>query len=96
MHQPCTTDWPDEEVEAFYSQLKNTVSKIPRKDITIIQGDFNVMTGSDAHTEWPETAGKFGVGPINERGLRLLEFARMNNMVIANTRYRCKHSRNIT
>ena len=36
------------------------------------------------------------MGPTNERGLRLLEFARMNNMVIANTRYQHKHSGNIT
>ena len=60
-----TTDWPDDGVEVFYSQFENTVSKIPRKDITTIQGDFSAMIGSDVHTDWPETAGNFGAGPTN-------------------------------
>ena len=94
MHQ--LTDWPNKEVEAFYSQLENAISKISRKDITIIQGHFNARIGKDAHTDWSETAGTFGMVPTNERGAQLLEFARMNNMAIAYTHYRHQHSRNIT
>ena len=40
--------WPDDEVkvEALFNQPENTVSKIRRKNIKIIQGTI----GSDAHT----------------------------------------------
>jgi len=31
---------------------------------------------------WPECLGKFGIGKINENGLRLLEFCSRNNLSI--------------
>ena len=61
-----------------------------------MMGDWNARVGPDAHEEWPGTAGKFGFGSTNERGLRLLEFAKLHNMVIANTKYKHKQSRRVT
>ena len=36
-----TSDHDDQEVEEFYEALENTIKQAPRKDIIIIQGDFN-------------------------------------------------------
>ena len=66
MHQPLIG--PMTEVDVLNSQLENGVRKLPRKDITIIHGDFNAMIGGDAHTDWPETAWQtLEWGPTNER-----------------------------
>ena len=59
--------------------------KIPRKDITIVQGDWNAKTGTEAFKASPEIAGRFGIDPTYDRSIRLLEYARTHNMVLANT-----------
>ena len=85
-----------EDTETFYSELEATIAKIPKKDIKIIQGDWNATIGTDAHKNWAGTTGKFGIGITNERGICLLEFTKMQDMVIANTRFRHKISRRTT
>ncbi|KAG1710423.1 Craniofacial development protein 2 [Nymphon striatum] len=45
---------------------------------------------------WPGTVGKYGMGSTNDRGVRLLEFANLHNMVVANTRFNHKKSRRVT
>ena len=50
----------------------------------------------DAHLQWHGTTGKFGVGKTNERGVRLLEFAKNNNLAVANTFHNHKLSRRTT
>lgn len=92
-----TSGYSDEEVEDFYSELELAMAKIPKSDIRIIQGDWNAQIGSDAYGDWSEVTGKFaGRASTNERGFRLLEFAKMHNLVVSNTRYRHKMSRRIT
>lgn len=46
-----TSEWSDKDIEAFYSQFESTVNYIPKKDITIVQGDFNAKIRSDAHKD---------------------------------------------
>ena len=75
-------------MDAFYSLLESTIAK---RDILVIQGDWNSKIGIDAYQQWPGTTGKHGVGTTNKRGLRLLEFARMHNLVIANTRFKVQN-----
>jgi len=70
-----SSDHADEEVEEFYEDLEETIMKIPKKDIIIIQGDFNAKVGPDSYNQWAGTVGEFGTGETNDRGLRLLEFA---------------------
>ena len=36
-----TTDHTDEETELFYNELQDSISKISKKDILVIQGDWN-------------------------------------------------------
>ena len=44
-----TTDHTDEEIETFYNELQNSISKISKKNIIVIQGDMNAKIGKDAH-----------------------------------------------
>ena len=44
-----TTDYDDEKIEGFYEQLpEEVVDQIPKKDILIVQGDWNAKVGKDA------------------------------------------------
>ena len=40
--------YDDDDVEECYEQLESTVKEIPRKDLLIIQGDWNGKVGPDA------------------------------------------------
>ena len=40
-----TTDYDDEKIEGFYEQLQEVVDQIPKKDILIVQGDWNTKVG---------------------------------------------------
>lgn len=91
-----TQDYSDEEVNEFYDELDTNISKTPKKDILIIQGDWNAKVGPDAHNQWAGTAGRFGIGDTNDRGLRLLEFASSHSLTLANTLFPHKTSRRTT
>ena len=79
-----TTDYEDDEVEEFYTQLQNIINSVDKKDILIIQGDWNAKVGADALADWKEFCGPYSNATSNERGLRLLEFASYNYLVLAN------------
>jgi len=91
-----TSAYDDNEVELFYQDLEKTIKKVHRKDILIVQGDWNAKVGKDAHENWNGVVGKFGLDNTNDRGIRLLEFAKQHKLVIANTLYRHKRSRTVT
>ena len=91
-----TSDYEDEEVEAFYEQLDRLLKGIPKKDVTVVMGDWNAKVGPDAYQHWAGTVGKFGWGETNDRGLRLLEFAKSNRLTLANTLHPQKKSRTVT
>ena len=95
VHAP-TSNATEEESEDFYNELETVLTNIPKKDILIVQGDWNAKIGPDAYPDWSGTVGKFAWGETNERGLRLLEFARLHNLTIANTLFPHKASRRTT
>ena len=88
-----TSDHCDDEVEDFYSQLQDAINKVNKKDILIIQGDWNAKVGTDAQKDWNKFCGSSCNPVTNERGLRLLEFASYNDMVLSNTLGKHKLSR---
>ena len=88
-----TTSHDDDVVEEFYTQLQSLINKVHKKDILIIQGDWNAKVGKDALKDWKQFCGSSCNEVTNERGLRLLEFASYNNMVLANTLGQHKASR---
>mgnify|MGYP006273469667 CR=1 FL=1 len=91
-----TTAHDDEEVEEFYEELENSIKKVPKKDLLIVQGDFNAKVGRDAYEQWAGTVGQYGTGETNDRGLRLLEFAESHQLTLATTLYPHKLSRRTT
>ena len=80
-----TSGHDDSEVDNFYQQLQETIDKTPKKDILVVQGDWNAKVWKDAQADWGEVCGPSCNVETNERGLRLLEFATFNNLVLANT-----------
>ena len=80
-----TTDYDYEKIEDFYEQLQEVLDQIPRKDILIVQGSWNTKVGKDACKIWKNTCGLYSNNETNERGFRLLEFASLNDLKLANT-----------
>jgi hypothetical protein len=85
----------DEEIDAFYNSLEDTLSKIHKKDIIIITGDWNAKVGSD-NTNWKHVMGRYGYGDRNERGERLLDFATTYQLYVCNTKFQQKPQRKWT
>ena len=50
-----------------------------------MQGDWNAKVGKDACKNGKNTCGLYSNNEINERGFRLLEFASLNGLKLANT-----------
>lgn len=70
-----TAQSSEEELEMFYATLSATLREIPKREITIIVGDFNAKVGNttdDNHLR--RVVGRYGIGERNGRGERLLQF----------------------
>ena len=80
-----TSGHDDSEVDHFYMQLQETIDQTPKNDILVVQGDWNAKVGKDAQADWGEVCRPYCNVETNERGLRLLEFATFNNLVLTNT-----------
>ena len=50
-----TTDYDED----FYEQLQEFLDQIPKKDILILQGDWNAKVGKDACKNWKNTCGLY-------------------------------------
>ena len=61
------------------------IDEIPKKDIFVVQRDWNAKVGKDACENWQGICGPFCNDDTKERRLRLLEFATFNDLVLANT-----------
>ena len=42
------SDHDGNEIEEFYDQLQNVIDQTPKKDILVVQGDWNAKVGKDA------------------------------------------------
>ena len=71
-----TSDHENEEVERLYEQLDSIIAKTPKKDTVVVQGDWNAKVSPHAYLQWAGTVGRFGIGETNDRGWRLLEYAK--------------------
>ena len=80
-----TSDYDDNKIEEFYDQLQNVIDQTPKKDILVVQGDWNAKVGKDDCGNWQSICGPISNDDTNERGFRLLEFATFNDLVLANT-----------
>ena len=84
MYAP-TSNYSDDDVEYFYEELQKVLDKTPKKDIPVVQGDWNAKTGEEACKDWKGTCGHHCNTKSNDRGRQLLEFASYNDLVVANT-----------
>ncbi|CAF4657943.1 unnamed protein product [Rotaria sp. Silwood2] len=90
-----TSASPEEEIEAFYNCIENTLAKVPKKDLILMSGDWNTKVGKD-NTGWNSVMGRYDFGDRNDRGERLLEFATAHRLFICNTRFQHKADRKWT
>ncbi|CAF4166889.1 unnamed protein product [Rotaria magnacalcarata] len=79
----------DEEIDVFYNDIEDALSKIHSKDIIIVTGDWNAKVDSD-NNDWKQVMGRYCYGDRNERGERLLEFATTHSLYICNTKFQQK------
>ena len=66
-------------------QLQETIDQTSKKDILVVQGDWNAKIGKDEQTDWGEVCGPYCNVETNEKSLGLLEFATFNNLELTNT-----------
>ena len=74
---------PTSDHEQFYKQLDSIKAKTPKKDLLVVQGDWNAEVGPDAYQHWAGTVGRFVIGRTNDRGWRLREFAKNHRLIHA-------------
>ena len=91
-----TSSYDDSEVDEFYREIQSLVDQTPKQDILVVQGDWNAKVGEDAQDDWGEVCGPFCNTETNDRGLKLLDFATDNNLVLANILGNHKPSRRWT
>ena len=69
----------------MYSELQKCISTISKIDILVIQDNWIAKLGIDSHAFCGRISGDYYSVSINERGNRLLDFAKYNNLIAANT-----------
>ena len=52
------------------------IAKTPKRDILVVQGDWNAKVDPDAYQHWAGTVERFGIGETSDRGWGLIEFAK--------------------
>ena len=86
-----TQDRSEEEIEAFYADMEVALEQVKHSDILIVMGDMNCKVGSETVGE---VVGRYGLGSINDRGERLVDFCEENNLAVMNTFFK-QHPRRL-
>jgi hypothetical protein len=73
--------------DEFYSQLQSAFDSLPKRDMILIAGDLNAHAGA-TRQGWEDTLDPWGIGEMNDNGLRLLSFASTNGLTIGNSLFR--------
>ena len=84
VHAP-TSSYDDRDIDEFYREHQSLVDQTPKQNILVVQGDWNAKVEEDAQEDWGEVCGPSCNPETNGRGLKLLDFATYNNLVLANT-----------
>ena len=94
VYAPTMTN-SEETKKAFYSQLRNVLSKICRKDKLMLTGDFDARVGCE-QDNWEGVIGKHGTGKCNSNGELLLALCSEYGLVITNTVFKQKEHHKVT
>ncbi|GFO42955.1 craniofacial development protein 2-like [Plakobranchus ocellatus] len=76
-----TSDSEDIKVEKFYEEIEKAKGYLNFQDIIIIMGDFNAKIGDE---RLEDVDGPSGIGTVNERESRLIEWCQVNDFTITN------------
>ncbi len=80
-----TEDAEETEKDAFYNQLQDVISEVPRHDVTVLCGDFNAQIGANRQG-LEHVIGPYGTGRhTTNNGEHLLLFCNTNGLCIGNT-----------
>jgi len=89
VHAP-TEDAEDEIVDELYDTLKSVCDEIPKHDAIIMLGDFNTKLGKEQL--YKDIIGRNSLHEVtNNNGLRLVQYATINNFKVLSTWYPRKY-----
>ena len=91
-----TSNHEHEEVEQFYQHLDSIIAKTSMADIPVVQSDWNAKVDPYAYQHWAGTVRRFCIGKTNERGWRVLEFAKSHRLTLTISLYPNKLTRTAT
>ena len=86
---------PDENKKAFYNQLANVLSGIPRTDKLLLIRYFNAMIGRE-YDKWPLVMGKHRIGKCNSTGELLQYLCSEFELIVTRTMLKQKDERKTT
>ena len=81
-----TSDCDTEVIEKFYGQLQEAIRSIDKEDMKFIIGDWNAKIGKE-NSGYEDVMGTNGIGERNDRGERLLDFLKQNELYVTNTKF---------
>jgi len=94
VHAP-TEEKDDYEKDYFYEDLDQIYEDCPKRDVKIIIGDRNAKIGQEQM--YRPIIGKYSLHTLsNDNGIRIINFARSKNMVVASTLFKHKDIHKIT
>ena len=74
----------------MYERIEELIEKKTKgKDYTVTMGDWNAVVGEGREDN---TVGQYGLGARHERGEKLMEFCKRQQLYITNTRF-CQDKR---
>ena len=73
------------------SKSKTIIDITPKTGILVVQGNRDAKAGRDTQADWGDVCGPNCSAETNTRGIRFLEFATFNNLVLKNTLGPHKH-----
>ena len=75
----------EEDKDAFYSKLQETIDGVPRWDVRIVMGDFYAKIGKEVEALEPAIGLESIHDVTAENGIRLVSLANANEMVVGGT-----------
>uniref|UniRef100_A0A0L8G2B7 Endonuclease/exonuclease/phosphatase domain-containing protein n=1 Tax=Octopus bimaculoides TaxID=37653 RepID=A0A0L8G2B7_OCTBM len=81
----------EENIHAFYEELRSSIISVPLNEKLVVLGDFNARVGRD-NSAW-NVLGRYGIGKVNKNGLHLLQMCSELGLAVGNTffHHKLKH-----
>ncbi len=88
-----TSSHAEEEVDRMYVMIEQVMDRVKGTDYLVIMGDWNAVVGEGQEQR---ALGKYGLGTRNERGDKLIEFCKRQDLMVANTWFQQEKRRRYT